>query len=415
MNPDDIIQVRLKHKDTGEEVEKSIRRADLEARLTAGKAKGWSVVSQTDTSVPAKSPAEQAKRDTAAKEAALLEQRNAVKKDVGSASRSFVSGVFDGLSSNFLDEVAGVASPALKERMRRNVDVQKSESPNAYAAGQMAGSVGQQLGLTRLIPGMKTPAGQMAYSGIEGAISGIGQEEAVTPESALYAGAAGAGGGVLGQVGGTALGRAGSGALKKLVGNTNLEGALQIDERLAKEALGKQLAEFNASKATGIILREKAAKEAAELAAMQKKIPGFAGMPTTAAEAAAAFEKQFLENKANIKAAAENFQTNYPDPFSVTGAIGSSLGSEATDLQSYQNKLTEKLGMGNDAIDAVNKAAAGAIDVTLPNIPVQLTPAEEQKLVTQAAIDRIIELNKADAANKRKWHPSYEQMIDLSP
>lgn len=338
--------------------------------------------------------------------AALSAERNTVRKDVGSVPRSFVSGALDGLSSNWLDEATGLVSPETKERMRRNVDIQKSESPNAYAAGQMAGSVGQQalvaLGLSRAgvrLP--STPGGQLAYAGVEGAISNLGEAEDVSLEEAPAIAATGAATGLVGQALGAGVGRAGTGVLKKLVGNTNLEGALQIDERLAKEALGKQLAEFNASKATGIILREKAAKEAAELAAMQKKIPGFTGMPTTAAEAAAAFEKQFLENKANIKAAAENFQTNYPDPFSVSGAIGSSLGSEATDLQSYQNKLTQALLGGNESIDAANAALAASGPIRVPNIPTQLTPAEEQQKAINAALDKIIEMNKQAIASEK--------------
>lgn len=386
MNPDDIIQVRLKHKDTGEEVEKSIRRADLEARLTAGKAKGWNVVSQTDTSVPAKSPAEQAKRDTAAKEAALLEQRNAVKKDVGSAPRSFVSGVFDGLSSNWLDEAVGVASPELKERMRRNVDIQKSESPNAYTAGQMAGSVGQQLGLTRLIPGMKSPAGQLAYSGIEGAISAIGQEEDITPESAAIVGASGAGGGVIGQLGGTALGRAGSGIIKKIVGQTGLETAKEIEERLGREMLAKQLAEMNALKATAGQVQRNALKD----------VRTVVGAPSPS-QAAMEFAKQIAENKKIEQELIENFQKNYPEQFSKGGAFGSAIGSQAEDLQSYQNMLNEKLGMGNAAIDAANKAMEGAIDVTLPNIPTA-TPIDNRSVV-QKAIDRLIEMNAAKKAS----------------
>lgn len=386
MNPDDIIQVRLKHKDTGEEVEKSIRRADLEARLTAGKAKGWNVVSQTDTSVPAKSPAEQAKRDTAAKEAALLEQRNAVKKDVGSAPRSFVSGVFDGLSSNWLDEAVGVASPELKERMRRNVDIQKSESPNAYTAGQMAGSVGQQLGLTRLIPGMKSPAGQLAYSGIEGAISAIGQEEDITPESAAIVGASGAGGGVIGQLGGTALGRAGSGIIKKIVGQTGLETAKEIEERLGREMLAKQLAEMNALKATAGQVQRNALKD----------VRTVVGAPSPS-QAAMEFAKQIAENKKIEQELIANFQKNYPEQFSKGGAFGSAIGSQAEDLQSYQNMLNEKLGVGNAAIDAANKAMEGAIDVTLPNIPTA-TPIDNRSVV-QKAIDRLMEMNAAKKAS----------------
>jgi hypothetical protein len=340
--------------------------------------------------------------------AALSAERNAVRKDVGSVPRSFVSGALDGLSSNWLDEATGLVSPETKERMRRNVDIQKSESPNAYAAGQMAGSVGQQalvaLGLSRAgvrLP--STPGGQLAYAGVEGAISNLGEAEDVSLEQAPAIAATGAAGGLVGQALGAGVGRASSGALKKLVGNTNLEGALQIDERLAKEALGKQLQEFNASKATGIILKKAAAEEAAKLAATQKLAPkfDFSSLPTPAAEAAAAFEKQFLENKANIKAVAENFQTNYPDPFSVGGAIGSYGGSEATDLQSYQNKLTQALLGGNESIDAANAALAASGPIRVPNIPTQLTPAEEQQKAIIAALDKIIEMNKQAIASEK--------------
>lgn len=386
MNPDDIIQVELVHTATGEKENKAIKRADLEARLAKAKEFGWKVVNQIDTSLPAKSADEQKKRDDAARAAAVSEARLAVTKDVGSAPRSFVSGVFDGLSSNWLDEAVGVASPELKERMRRNIDVQKSESPNAYTAGQMAGSVGQQLGLTRLIPGMKSPAGQLAYSGIEGAISAIGQEEDITPESAAIVGASGAGGGVIGQLGGTALGRAGSGIIKKIVGQTGLETAKEIEERLGREMLAKQLAEMNALKATAGQVQRNALKD----------VRTVVGAPSPS-QAAMEFAKQIAENKKIEQELIANFQKNYPEQFSKGGAFGSAIGSQAEDLQSYQNMLNEKLGAGNAAIDAANKAMAGAIDVTIPNTEAPI-PVDNRSVV-QKAIDRLIEMNAAKKAS----------------
>lgn len=403
MNPDDPIKIILQWENEPPEPPIMRARSQVEEFKNRKIKQGFKVVSETDilaNLAAAKTPQQAAISAAEADAAKVQLARNAVRKEVGSAPRAFVSGALDGLSSNWLDEATGVINPEAKERMRSNVKIQKSESPNAYATGQTLGSIAQQFGLSRLMPSLRTPAGQLGLATVEGGISSLGAaEDIASPEEAAAIATTGAIGGGVGQVLGSGIGKAATGGVKKLIGNTAIEGAQQIEERLAQEALGKQLAEFNASKATGNILRQKAAEESAAAAAQQLKIPGFIGMPTAAQEAEKAFTEQFLANKEAVKAAAKNFQTQYPDPFSVGGALGSYGGSEAADLQSYQNKLTQALISGNQSIDSANAALAASGPITIPNVLNRpLTPAEERQAVVNAALDRIIQMNKQPAA-----------------